>query len=345
MSVHSIALLTRDGERLSFPCAEDQSLVEAAAAADLFLPVVCREGGCGACRATAQEGEYHLGPHSSAALSAEDAERRAILLCRTYPRGPMSVSAPFDRSRILSQAVRPRGAAVTELTLVGERTVRLRLELEDEGEGRAAEFEAGQYMELEIPGEGVRRAYSLANTANWDGALEFLIRLQPQGRFSSYLERRAKVGDRLLTHGPLGGFTLQEHGLRPRWFVAGGTGLAPMLSMLRRMADYQDPQPARLYFGVNRESELFALDDLGRVAEELPGFTLIPCVWQAGDGWQGFRGTPADAVRADLAALGVAPDLYTCGPPALIDAVERVAGEQGVPDSHLFSERFLPSVA
>lgn len=345
MTFHTVDLLTRDGARLSFPCAEDQSVVEAAAAADLFLPVVCREGGCGACRATAESGDYQLGPHSEAALSAADAARRAILLCRTYPRGPLALSAPFDRARILTQALRPRHAVVSERTLIGARTVRLRLTLEDEGEGSAAEFEAGQYMELEIPdGAGLRRAYSLANTANWDGTLEFLIRLHPQGRFSEYLERRAAVGNRLRVHGPLGGFTLRENGLRPRWFVAGGTGLAPMLSMLRRMAEYQDPQPARLYFGVNRAEELFALEELGALTDSLPGgFALIPCVWQAEADWSGVVGTPADALRADLAAMsGEAPDLYVCGPPALIAAVEQAARDRGVPDDHLFSERFLP---
>ncbi|MBP2312650.1 aromatic/alkene monooxygenase hydroxylase FAD-binding subunit MmoC [Azospirillum soli] len=344
MTTHTIDLVTRDGERVSFPCDETESVVAAAAKANLTLPGHCREGGCGACRATASEGDYHLAGHSASALPAEAANAREVLLCRTFPRGDLSIAAPFDRSHILSGPVAERQAEIVERALVGERTVRLLISLvPDEDNGNAAEFEAGQYMELEIPGTGVRRAYSLSNTANWLGHLEFLIRLQPGGRFSHWLEHEARPGQILSVRGPQGSFTLQERGLRPRWFVAGGTGLAPMLSMLRRMAEWQEPQEARLYFGVSVEAELFALDELERLKAELPKLTVVPCVWKPGAGWTGFAGTPVDALRRDLADAKTAPDIYLCGPPALIDAAEAAARDHDVPADHLFSERFLPS--
>lgn len=185
------------------------------------------------------------------------------------------------------------------------------------------------------------------------GDLEALLKLtegkginvytHADGRFSRWLEHEARPGQILSVRGPQGGFTLQERGLRPRWFVAGGTGLAPMLSMLRRMAEWQEPQETRLYFGVSLEAELFALDELERLKAELPKLTVVPCVWKPGAGWTGFAGTPVDALRRDLADAKTAPDLYLCGPPALIDAAEAAARDHGVPADHLFSERFLPS--
>ncbi|TAN50648.1 MAG: oxidoreductase, partial [Methylococcaceae bacterium] len=203
--------------------------------------------------------------------------------------------------------------------------------------------EPGQFMELEVPEQAIKRAYSLANTGNWEGKLEFLIRLQPGGRFSTWLKDQAQPGQSLRVHGPQGAFGLSESGLRPRWFVAGGTGLAPMLSMLRRMAELQEPHPARLYFGANRAEEFFCLPELQALQAELPQLQLILCVWKPEADWQGFRGTPVDALRKDLAEAGVSPDIYLCGPPALIDAAETAARALGVPDRQIISERFLPA--
>jgi ferredoxin-NADP reductase len=226
---------------------------------------------------------------------------------------------------------------------VGENTLRLELHLTPNEDGSLAEFEPGQFMELEVPGQDIKRAYSLSNIGNWEGRLEFLIRLQPGGLFSTWLREQAAVGQTLIVHGPKGAFGLSESGLRPRWFVAGGTGLAPMLSMLRRMAEFQEPHPARLYFGANRAEELFCQAELQALQAELPQLQVIYCVWKAEANWQGFCGTPVDALAQDLADASVLPDIYLCGPPALIDAAEAAAGAKGVPDKQVFSERFLPT--
>ncbi|HTH18012.1 MAG TPA: hypothetical protein VL974_15240 [Magnetospirillum sp.] len=144
----------------------------------------------------------------------------------------------------------------------------------------------------------------------------------------------------IITRGPLGGFTLRDNGLRPRWFVAGGTGLAPLLSMLRRMAEWGEPHAARLYSGVNHEDELFSLDDVARLCREMPGLQVELCVWRPGAGWQGSVGTPADALNRDLAQTPSFPDLYLCGPPSLIAACEDAALRHGVPAEDVMSERF-----
>lgn len=344
MSTHTIELTTRDGEQLRFDCDADQSLLEAAADAHIVLPSQCRQGSCGACYADATRGDYILGEHNPAALPAGSAEKGGILLCRTFPLSDLSVSLPFDHDRIQLGEIRRRNAEIAAIEPVGENTVRLTLHLapDDDG-GSVAEFEPGQFVELEVPGQAIRRAYSLANTGNWEGRLEFLIRLQPGGLFSTWLREQAHAGQTLIVHGPQGAFGLSENGLRPRWFVAGGTGLAPMLSMLRRMAEFQEPHPSRLYFGVNRVEELFCLTELEALKAELPQLQVILCVWKPNQDWQGFCGTPADALAQDLDGLNARPDIYLCGPPALIDAAETAARSQGVPVEQVFSERFLPA--
>ncbi|MCK9989611.1 MAG: 2Fe-2S iron-sulfur cluster binding domain-containing protein [Rugosibacter sp.] len=340
MTYH-IQLTTRDGQPLEFDCSPEQSLIDAALAAHISLPAQCCQGSCGACYASVTAGDYLLGEHNPAALPAGNAN--GILMCRTTPCSDLSIALPYDHAKILFHTVPQRLAQIVALESVAENTVRLALRLDSDADnGGAAEFEPGQFMELEIPGSTERRAYSLANTGNWDGLLEFFIRLQPQGRFSAFLRERAQPGMKLMTRGALGAFGIAEGSLRPRWFVAGGTGLAPMLAMLRRMAEYREMQAARLFFGVNRESELFALAELERLKAELPQLVVEICVWQPQGEWPGFVGTPAEALHQALAEASVQPDIYLCGPPRLIEAAEKAAAAWGIPPDQVFSERFLP---
>jgi len=237
-----------------------------------------------------------------------------------------------------------RSARIAEITPAGAGAVRLVLQYEDDPtHGRAAKFTPGQFMELTLPGTSITRAYSLANTPNCDGTLEFLIRLHPQRVFSAYLKDRAKIGDSLLVKGPQGSFTADGASQAPRWFVAGGTGVAPMLSILRQMAELGDSREARLFFGVNTEGELFATDVVEELRKSLPRLGATFCVWKPGPEWSGFAGTSAEALAQSLAESEAHPDIYVCGPPALIEATESVALAGGVPRDHIFSERFSPA--
>lgn len=344
MNAYAIELTTRDGEQLRFTCAPDQNLLEAAANAHILLPSQCGQGVCGACYAEVTTGDFLLGKHNPDALPTDDECKGGTLLCCSFPRGDLSIDLPFDRNRILAGEVPARTAEIAALEVVGENTLQLTLQLQPDADGcNGAEFEPGQFMELEIPGQDIKRAYSLSNISNWDGSLEFLIRLQPNGLFSTWLRGQAAIGQVLTVHGPKGAFGLTENGLKPRWFVAGGTGLAPMLSMLRHMAAFAEPHPARLYFGVNQVAELFCQAELTALQAELPQLQVTYCVWQPDDTWQGFSGTPAEALAKDLANATVLPDIYVCGPPRLIDATEAVAKAKGVPHQQVLSERFVPA--
>jgi len=334
-----IEITTRDGAQYDFACEPGQDLLTAAAAATITLPSQCRQGSCGACHATVSAGDYDLGAHSPDALPA--GEPGATLLCRTMPRSDMRVLVPYDSTKVLLQPVPVRSARITALETIARNTVRVALRIdEDDALGSAVEFEPGQFAELEIPGTGVRRPYSIANTSNWEGQLEFLIRLQPQGKFSAWLREQAKVGDALTVHGPQGGFGLISGSLRPRWFVAGGTGLAPVLSMLRRMAEYQELDDARVFFGVSQEEELFMVDELRDLQAQLAQLQVELCVWRPGDDWAGFSGTPVDALASALSQASVAPDIYVCGPPALVTGAREAAQAARVPADQFVSERF-----
>ena len=339
-----VNLLTRDGASIAFDAEPSDTLLDAATKANIFLPAVCREGGCGTCRVTRKTGMVALGPHSKAALTDADRAAGDILLCRAKACSDLELTAPFDKAAIGFSPIPERSARVTEISPAGAGAVQLVLQYEDDPtHGRATEFIPGQFMELTLPGTSITRAYSLANTPNWDGTLEFLIRLHPQGVFSAYLKNEAKIGDSIFVKGPQGSFTADEASQAPRWFVAGGTGVAPMLSMLRQMAEFGDAREARLYFGVNTQDELFALDVIEDLKKSLPHHAATLCVWKPTPDWNGFEGTPADALAAALAAESAHPDIYVCGPPALIEATEVVSLSAGVARNQIFSEQFSPA--
>lgn len=341
---HDITLKTKDGEQLHITCEPDRDVVSAAKQAGSLLPSMCLEGTCGACQARVVHGEYELDSHSPGVLGEAEKTEGAVLLCRTRPKGPLDIELPYDASRILSGELPQRDAEVAEIETIAEATVRLVLKLGPDSQGGlGAQFEPGQFVQVELPGEAHRRAYSIANVANWDGIIELMIKCQPGGWFSTYLQDRAKVGDRLVVHGPQGAFGLHETGLRPRWFVAGGTGLAPLLSMLRRMAEWQEPHEARLYVGVNTPPEVFALRELEALRAELPSFRYEIRVWRADSSWKGEVGTPIDALRRDLEETSARPDIYVCGPPKLIDATFEAAAAHGLDERSVFAERFLAS--
>ncbi len=338
---YEITLITSDDKQINFSCLPTQSVQEAAESSGFFLPAMCQAGSCGSCVAVCRSGDYTLESYSRFLLPDNPAEGGHVLLCRLYPKSDLTLQTPYVVDKICNQKAIARDAEVVSIEKIAERTTRLVLQLQpDDQHSLSFEFEPGQYVELEIPELELKRAYSLANAPNWDGSLEFLIRTQPQGRFAHYLEQ-ATVGQRLKVHGPAGDFCVRQQGLNPRCFVAGGTGLAPFLSTLRQMAEWGTDHPTTLFLGVTNEQELFCQQELAELVAAIPQLSVEICVWQASDAWQGFVGTPVDALRLYLNnTSNLSPDIYLCGPPMLVESAIAVAHEAGIKDDQIFCERF-----
>lgn len=329
MTDSQITLLTRDGARIDVPCASGDTVLNAAENAGYYLPAMCHEGTCGLCHARVTQGRYEMSGYSEAALS-RPAEGE-VLLCRCKPEEDLTVQLPCRQDQISRQRIPVREAIVERIERVWERAVSLSLRLKPDAElGDAADFVPGQYMELCIPGTEIRRAYSLANLPNWEGLIEFLIRIQPGGQFSTWLSEQAKVGDVLTVRGPAGRFVLDEASPRPKCFVGGGCGLAPILSMLRHLGEFQDSQPVHLIFGANQEGELLPDAEIASLRAGLPQLNVTLAVLNPITGWNGFTGNAAEALNAYLDSLNAEPDIYVCGPPKMLQAVEGVAEKHGL---------------
>jgi methane monooxygenase component C len=343
---HTIKVITEEGESVSFECKSDEDVITAGLRQDIYLMSSCRAGGCATCKAFCTEGDYQLVGCSVQALTPEEEEEGEVLLCRCFPESDMEVEVPYTYSRIsFAPDDLDFQAEIVSITPISSNAVRLCLKKLGDGGTQKVHFSPGQFMEIQIPETELSRAFSPANIGNDEGDLEFLIRLLPDGQFSNFLRDRAQPSQIVSVKGPLGIFSLKENGFRPRYFVAGGTGLAPVLSMIRQMHQWGEPQESRLYFGVNKPEEAFYLDELSALEAAMPNLSVKVCAWQPDETWKGERGSVIDILRQDLEQNPVKPDLYLCGPPGMVDAAYAVCTEFGIPKDQVYLEKFLASGA
>jgi propane monooxygenase reductase subunit len=209
--------------------------------------------------------------------------------------------------------------------------------------GPELKFKPGQYVDIKIPdGEDVR-SFSMANIPSGpSGELEFMIKVYPDGKFSSLLsEGRLAEGDEIEVTGPYGVFTLREKSERPLLFIGGGAGMAPILALLRSMAEKGVDRPAVYYYGARGPKDLFHRDELAELEQRLPNFRFVPALSEAGEngGWDGECGLITDVVARCEQQLGEV-DAYLCGPPPMVDAAIAMLDAQGVPESRVFYDKF-----
>jgi benzoate/toluate 1,2-dioxygenase reductase subunit len=229
-------------------------------------------------------------------------------------------------------------ALLQSIERVSESVVRLALQLASRDR---LNFLPGQYINIAVPNSTATRAYSFGNEPNSE-ELIFYVRLIEGGVMGEYLLRRAQPGDRLRLQGPVGRFFLRD-ATRPMLMIAGGTGLAPMLSMLRQLAAGGERPPRMLLvYGANRPSDLFGLDELARLKGKLGCLVTVVCVAAGESDWTGPIGLVSDVAAAQDMDFG-SVDVYLCGPPPMIEHAQTLLIARGARRERLFAERFLPA--
>lgn len=343
-------LITTDRYTLEIAVRRGSTLLEASREANLALPGFCEEGTCGVCRATLLHGDVDPGIIAPYALPAGLRAAGGILLCQARPGdSDVEVALPYGRQRIgrgAQDGAARRTGHISALESVASGTWRLALQLQPHPElGLPLRFEPGQFMKVAVPGSPFWRSYSLTNLSNDEGIAEFYIRNRPTGAFSRYLARAA-VGDQLTIEGPSGAFGLVENGPRPRWFVSGGTGLTPLLSMLRSMSAVRAPQPVRFIVGVETAAEILA--PLLIDPATLPGGYALDIAVRRGEAesdWPAELGTSVDVMTRRLAEAPEPPDVYLCGPGPFMAAGRSAAIAAGVPARQVYTESILSSTS
>jgi propane monooxygenase reductase subunit len=289
----------------------------------------CKEGQCSACKSFLLDGEVDLDRYSTFALPDFEEAEGWTLLCRAHPYSDLEIELINYDEEIIHGGTPPRtlGTTVDAVEALTADIFHLRLTPDE-----PLEYKPGQYVDIEIPGGG-HRSFSMASTS--PGALEFMIKAYPGGRFSGLLsEGRIAPGDRLDVTGPYGVFTLRPSSPRRLLFIGGGAGMAPILSLLRSLEQNGSERAATYYYGARTEADLFHLDELA----------ALPCGFVAAlsedcNGWKGETGLITDVVdrlEADVAEV----DAYVCGPPPMVEAAIALLEARGVPEAHIYYDKF-----
>ena len=334
MTTHKITILFEDGRSVAIDAEEADTIYLSALKNRVRIETDCLEGACATCKALCTQGEYYLDDYSDEALSDEEAARREVLTCQMHPTSDCVIEYPYESSLALRTEPETVAGRVAEVETVADSVVRLVVE----PEGTLA-FLPGQYVHLGVPGTDQRRSYSFANPPDITGRLSFYVKVLENGAMSEYVSGRAKPGDEMPITGPFGHFYLRPP-VRPIVMVAGGTGLAPMLSMFDHLTGSGGTdQPIRLLYGANTPDELFALDHLAGVGLAL---TTKLAVVAGAPGWNGHVGHVTELLGPAHVAGGDV-DVYLCGPPPMIEAAETWLRANGVDAGRIHAEKFLPS--
>jgi len=312
---------------------EAETVLNAAFRQGLMLMHGCKEGQCSACKSFLLDGDVDLDRYSTFALPDFEEAEGWILLCRAHPYSDLEIELINYDEEIL-QSGTPIRTVTTRVEAVDELTSdirRLHLSVQDD---EPFIFKPGQYVDIHVPGhEGEHRSFSMANTN--PGELEFMIKLYPGGRFSGLLADGAiKPGDELMVTGPYGVFTLRSSSPRRLLFIGGGAGMAPILSLLRSLSESGSDREATYYYGARTEADLFHVQELSG----LPcGF--VPACSEDSNGWAGEAGLITDVVdrlEGDVTEV----DAYVCGPPPMVEAAIALLERRGVPEAHIYFDKF-----
>lgn len=334
---HHIALQFEDGITRFIACNDNEKLSDAAYRQRVNIPLDCRDGACGTCRAHCESGSYDM-PESSYiedALEPQDAAKGFVLACQMKPTSDCVVKILATSQACKSGAHSYQGK-IASIEQFSQSTIRFAIDVE---EGTAPGFLPGQYVNVQIPGTELTRSYSFSS-APGASRVEFVVRNVPNGRMSDYLANRAGEGDAITFLGPFGSFYLRPLA-RPVLFLAGGTGIAPFLSMLRSLEQGGFAQPVRLVYAVTNDYDLIGLDELDRIAQAHPNFTYITCV----------AAPESTHPRKGYATAHVEPmwmndgdvDVYLCGPPPMVDAVRGWLADTKVNPASFHFEKFSPN--
>lgn len=335
----TVTLNFTDGVVHTLEVAEGESILDAALEKELPVLYQCRSGSCSSCIATLMEGESSVLDGASSTLLPSDMATGQRLLCVCQADSDCSFDLAYS-SEVSATAPQQFSAFVDSAERIGSNVVKLTVEL---AEGDWVEFRPGQFMQIEVPGLGVVRSYSPSSTNIRLPKMEFLIRLLPDGAMSGYLENQVESDDVLTMSGPYGAFFLrEEYRHAPHIFVAGGTGLAPIMSMVDTIHRFSGRKPPMLLsFGCAVPEALFSLDDLSARENWLPTLEVRVCVDRnATEGL--YEGSPVSVLQqSDVTD----PDTvaYLCGPQPMIDAATKRLIELGVNPERIFAEQFVAS--
>ncbi|PRX96390.1 2Fe-2S iron-sulfur cluster-binding protein [Paraburkholderia sp. BL25I1N1] len=306
-----------------------ENLLEALRNNQVPVSYSCMAGRCGTCRCRVVSGSVLVtgGPESRSPTG----NGQSVLACQTTVVENCVIEIP-EVDEIVTHPAKIIKATVVGIDDLTHDIKRVRLAL-----SKPFEFSPGQYATLQFTAQHIR-PYSMAVTANSE-EVEFHIRLVPDGRVTSYVATELAVGQAVRLSGPLGTAYLRKKFSGPMVCIAGGTGLAPILSILRGMVDAGMRNPVHVYFGVRSPEDVYGLRWLNEMREALPDLTVHVVVASGSTGGPYRAGVVTEAVNADWKSMADWR-AYLAGAPVMVDAASILLRQKGVDPAHIYADAF-----
>lgn len=321
----------------TFTVNEGETVLNAALRQGVMLPYSCKNGTCGSCKGRLESGDVHYPFHPPLALSREEIGEGFALLCQAEPTGDLVIRAR-EIEAVRDIQVRKMPARVIEKTLLAPEIMRIRIKLP---KAQRLQFLAGQYLEVLLP-EGIRRAFSIASSPQAEDEIELHVRHVDGGGFTGWVFEEMKVRDILRLEAPLGNFFIRNDKLeRPMILMGGGTGFAPLKSMLEDLLTHKDKRPLHLFWGAGNRNELYMHEIAQQWAQENEHIqystALLNDSHAASTG--SFNGFVHEAVLQQYGDVS-GFDIYMSGPPAMIDASRSAFLENGAEKRRIYFDSF-----
>jgi phenol/toluene 2-monooxygenase (NADH) P5/A5 len=320
---------------------DGQTILDAALRAGIYLPHACCHGLCATCKVSVLDGEVEHGEASSFALMDFERDEGRTLACCATAESDLVIEAEIeeepDAQNIPIRDFAGRVARIEDLTP----TIKgVWIEL-DGAEG--IHFQAGQYVNLALPGEIGSRAFSIASVPAECNLIELNVRRVPGGAGTAYIHEQLAAGDPVKLTGPYGRFFVRKSANLPMIFFAGGSGLSSPRSMILDLLAEGCALPITLVNGQRNLSELYYHAEFEALAREHENFRYVPVLSDepADSGWQGARGFAHEAAVEAFDNDFRGHKAYLCGPPLMIEACISALMQGRLFERDIYTEKFL----
>ncbi len=315
-----------------------QTLLSTLKSEGIFIPSACGgRGTCAYCKVKVLDGGGPIVPTELPLLSPEEVRDNVRISCQIKVRNDMRLAIPeelFSIREFIGTLERVR-----DLTHdIKELTIRL-------VDPEIIEFRPGQYIQIEAPAYGdnpepVYRAYSISSSPSMRDRIELVVRRVPNGICTTWVFDRLREGDPIRLNGPYGEFRLSDDASKKMIWIAGGSGMAPFWSMIRHMQEQGIERDCTYFFGAVTPRDLFYVEELARLSEELPWFRFVPALSGKDlPDWEGEKGLITEVVDRHIQD-GSDKEAYLCGSSGMIDASIKVLRAKGIPEDRIYYDKF-----
>ncbi len=319
---------------------DGQTVLDAALRAGIYLPHACCHGLCATCKVQVVDGEIDHGEASTFALMDFEREEGKALACCCRLESDTVIEAEIEEDPdARNLPVQDFSGEVLRIETLTPTIRGIWLKLD-----RPMDFQAGQYINLEVPEAGGQsRAFSIASAPQDGSVIELNVRIVPGGQVTTWLHERLQVGDTLKLAGPYGRFFVKKSAHVPMLFMAGGSGLSSPKSMIEDLLAEGCTLPITLVYGQRSREELYYDAEFRALAAEYANFTYVPALsHEAADSdWAGFRGFVHEAAKAHFANDFRDRKAYLCGPPAMIEACITTLMQGRLFERDIYMEKFF----